>query len=132
MPLPVQCRQLSSSRALREASRHTRPCVRHTSLVAAKQRDDDDDNVTYGANWYEKTKKLGKRRSEREALDEWRFANARANNGRERKDLYTDNWDGDQYKGSGFNILTLLAALFVLVPVGGLAFAYASYGTLWG
>lgn len=35
-------------------------------------------------------------------------------------------------QGSPFNILTLLAALFVLVPVAGLAFAYTSYGVLWG
>ncbi len=31
-----------------------------------------------------------------------------------------------------WNILTFLAALFVLVPVGGLAFAFWSYGDLWG
>ena len=59
-------------------------------------------------------------------------ANWEANNGKERKDLYTDNWDGSEYKGSGFNILTLLIALSVLVPAAGLAFAYWSYGTLWG
>lgn len=35
-------------------------------------------------------------------------------------------------KGSRWNIRTLLAALFFLVPVGGLAFAFWSYGTLWG
>ena len=45
---------------------------------------------------------------------------------------YTDNWDGAEYKGSPFNILTLLAALFFLVPLAGLAFAYQSYGVLWG
>lgn len=43
-----------------------------------------------------------------------------------------DNWDGSEYKGSKFNILTLLGLLFVLVPVAGLAFAYQSYGVLWG
>jgi hypothetical protein len=43
-----------------------------------------------------------------------------------------DNWDGSEYKGSPFNILTLLGLLFVLVPVAGLAFAYQSYGVLWG
>ena len=87
---------------------------------------------------------------------------AQANNGKERKDLYSDNWDGDVYKGasrvarpfahlppphdtlcrkrahssmpagSGFNILTLVVTAFVLTPVLGLAFAYWSYGTLWG
>ncbi len=81
-----------------------------------------------------------------------------ANNGKERKDLYSDNWDGDVYKGawwrarqqargarlkwraahalpcagSGFNILNLLVLLFVLTPVLGLGFAFWSYGTLWG
>lgn len=45
---------------------------------------------------------------------------------------YTNNWDGSEYKGSQFNILTLLAVLFVLTPVAGLAFAKLTYGTLWG
>ena len=34
--------------------------------------------------------------------------------------------------GSGFNVLNLVIAAFVLTPVLGLAFAYWSYGTLWG
>jgi len=102
-------------------------------------------------------------------------ARLQANNGKERKDLYTDNWDGDVYKGacfrrvlcstspptlalrlrcvrstplrsaclthvhsplacagSRFNILNLLILAFVLTPFAGLAFAYWSYGTLWG
>jgi hypothetical protein len=46
--------------------------------------------------------------------------------------LPADNWDGSEYKGSSFNILTLLGLLFVLVPVAGLIFAYQSYGVLWG
>jgi predicted Na+-dependent transporter len=40
--------------------------------------------------------------------------------------------DGSEYKGSPFNILSLLAALFILTPLLGLVFAYWSYGTLWG
>jgi hypothetical protein len=40
--------------------------------------------------------------------------------------------DGSEYKGSSFNILTLLGLLFILTPVAGLAFAYFTYGTLWG
>ncbi len=61
-----------------------------------------------------------------------RQANLQANNGKERKDLYTDNWDGSEYKGSPFNILTFLVALFILVPVAGLVFAFATFGSLWG
>ncbi|KAG1655832.1 hypothetical protein FOA52_013288 [Chlamydomonas sp. UWO 241] len=61
-----------------------------------------------------------------------RAANSAANNGKERKDLYTDNWDGSEYKGGDNNILTWVIALFFLVPVLGLGFAYWSYGTLWG
>uniref|UniRef100_A0A7R9T639 Uncharacterized protein n=1 Tax=Ostreococcus sp. 'lucimarinus' TaxID=242159 RepID=A0A7R9T639_9CHLO len=67
-----------------------------------------------------------------EEIGRRQFANRRANNGKDRKDLYTDNWDGSEYKGSSFNILSLVAALFVLVPLGLLIFAYTSYGTLWG
>jgi hypothetical protein len=44
----------------------------------------------------------------------------------------SDNWDGSEYKGSRWNILTLLAALFFLVPVGGLVFAWQTFGVLWG
>lgn len=60
------------------------------------------------------------------------FPAPQANNGKERKDLYTDNWDGSEYKGSQFNILNLLVVLFIGVPVLGLVFAYQTYGTLWG
>lgn len=34
--------------------------------------------------------------------------------------------------GSGFNMLNLIIVAFVLTPVLGLAFAYWSYGVLWG
>lgn len=47
------------------------------------------------------------------------------------KYLYSANWQGDEYVGSRWNILTLLAGLTFFVPVAGLLFAYASYGTLW-
>jgi hypothetical protein len=89
----------------------------------------DDEQYNYGESWYEATKK---RRSDAEELARRREANFRANNGKERKDLYTDNWDGDVYKGSSFNILTVLIGIAVGVPVAGLIFAYTSYGVYWG
>ena len=46
--------------------------------------------------------------------------------------LYSENWDGDYYIGSGFNIMTVLLLTAFLVPAGGLLFAWASYGSLWG
>jgi hypothetical protein len=55
-----------------------------------------------------------------------------ANNGVDRKDLYTDNWDGSEYKGSALNIGTVLAFIAVAAPLAGLYFAYATYGVLWG
>lgn len=61
-----------------------------------------------------------------------RKANWEANNGKDRKDLYTDNWDGDVYKGSSVNVLTVLAAVSILAPIIGLIFAFQTYGTLWG
>lgn len=48
------------------------------------------------------------------------------------QDLYTNNWDGSEYKGSGNNILTWLAVLFVATPVAGLVFAKLTYGVYWG
>ena len=89
-------------------------------------------SVTYGRDWYTQTREATSRRTVREEIEYRREANRIANNGRERKDLYTDNWDGDQYKGSSFNILTVLAVISVLVPVLGLVFAYQTYGVLWG
>lgn len=61
-----------------------------------------------------------------------RQANRAANNGRERKDLYTDNWDGSEYKGSSVNVLTVIGAISILAPLIGLIFALQTYGTLWG
>ncbi|KXZ44385.1 hypothetical protein GPECTOR_68g356 [Gonium pectorale] len=114
-------------------------------------------SLDYGNDWYTKTRELAKPRTVREEIasplhpnrlplpaalfaagagayspEYRRQANLIANNGKERKDLYTDNWDGSEYKGSPFNILTLVGALFILTPVAGLVFAYWSYGTLWG
>jgi hypothetical protein len=64
---------------------------------------------------------------------EWRRqANLEANNGKERKDLYTDNWDGDVYKGRKLNVLTVILLASVLAPLAGLIFAYQTYGVLWG
>ena len=63
---------------------------------------------------------------------ERKAANWKANNGRDRKDLYTDAWDGSEFKGSKVNILTVILAISVLVPLGLVIFAVQSYGTLWG
>ncbi|KAG2444523.1 hypothetical protein HXX76_001270 [Chlamydomonas incerta] len=89
-------------------------------------------SLDYGADWYTKTRELSRPRTVREEIEYRKEANRAANNGKERKDLYTDNWDGSEYKGSPFNILTLVGALFILTPVLGLWFAYATYGELWG
>lgn len=67
-----------------------------------------------------------------ELAEERRKANWEANNGLERKDLYTDNWDGDKYKGGAVNILSVIVVVSVLTPLAGLAFAYLTYGRLWG
>ncbi len=43
-----------------------------------------------------------------------------------------ENWDGDVYKGSRWNILNLLIILFVAVPLFGLLFAYQARLLLLG
>ena len=42
------------------------------------------------------------------------------------------NRDGDRWKGSPFNVLNVILAVSVLTPLAGLAFAYWSFGRLWG
>lgn len=49
----------------------------------------------------------------------------------DRPDLYSDNWNGDEYVGSGFNELTVIVGLAVGVPAIGLAIALLGRGTLW-
>ena len=39
---------------------------------------------------------------------------------------------GDEWKGSQFNVLNVILAVSVLVPLLGLGFAYFSFGKLWG
>lgn len=99
---------------------------------AAKPASGKKSELTYGADWYTKTRELSRPRTVREEIEYRRQANLAANNGLERKDLYTANWAGSEYRGSRWNILTLVGALFVLTPVAGLVFAYVTYGTLWG
>ena len=109
--------------------------ARRRSVAAGAKKVKADDRVSYGNSWYERTRNFADARSRESAttqLERYRRANREANNGRERKDLYTDKWDGDVYKGSPFNLLTLLAVLFVAVPALGLVFAYQTYGVLWG
>lgn len=77
---------------------------------------------TYGGNAYENLMSAATRRA----------ANLAANKGQDRKDLYTDNWDGSEYKGSPFNILNIILVVSVLTPLAGIIFAYFTYGKLWG
>lgn len=46
--------------------------------------------------------------------------------------LHSSNWDGDVYVGSRWNTLSILYLIFLLTPLVGLAFAWATYGSLWG
>lgn len=59
-------------------------------------------------------------------------ANLEANKGKERKDLYTDNWAGAEYQGSPVNTLSVIVVISLLAPLLGIAFAYLSYGKVWG
>jgi hypothetical protein len=85
--------------------------------------------VQYGSDWYAATREAARPSTVREEIARRKAVNDVAY--RDRR-LNSDAWEGSEYKGSPFNILTLLAALFLLVPIAGLAFAYQSYGVLWG
>lgn len=66
------------------------------------------------------------------AADTQKAARAEAKKRIDRADLYTDNWGGDKWKGGKVNVLSIILAVSVLVPLGGLLFAYLTFGTLWG
>jgi hypothetical protein len=85
--------------------------------------------VQYGADWYAATREASKPSTVREEIARRRAVNDVAY--RDRR-LNSDAWEGSEYKGSPVNILSLLVALFLLVPVLGLGFAYKTYGVLWG
>jgi hypothetical protein len=85
--------------------------------------------VQYGADWYAATRDASKPATVREELARRKAANEVTY--RDRR-LVSDAWDGSEFRGSKFNILTLLVILFVAVPVVGLGFAYKTYGVLWG
>jgi hypothetical protein len=85
--------------------------------------------VQYGNDWYAATREAARPNTMREELARRKAVNDVAY--RDRR-LNSDAWEGSEYKGSRWNILTFLAALFVLVPVLGLGFAYQTYGVLWG
>lgn len=103
--------------------------TRRVAASAKKTGREAPQQVDYGRDWYAQTRDAT-RRTASEEIARRREANRVANNGRERKDLYTDAWDGDVYKGSPVNILTLLAALFFLVPIVGLVFAFQVSGVV--
>ncbi|MEW5314540.1 MAG: hypothetical protein WDW38_006029 [Sanguina aurantia] len=98
----------------------------------AKEPKKGGETFNYGSDWYENTRQQGTKRTIREEIEYKKQANLIANNGQERKDLYTDNWDGGEYKGSSINILTVLIALSIGVPIAGIIFAFKTYGILWG
>lgn len=105
--------------------------------VLAQRKSSNNGNskgaVTYGNDWYQQTRDaMNTKRTVREEMEMRRKANRAANNGKERKDLYTDNWDGDVYKGSSVNILSVLIVVSIVAPIIGLIFALQTYGTLWG
>jgi len=50
---------------------------------------------------------------------------------KERPDLYSKDWRGDEYVGSNWNELTVGLGIAILVPVLGLAFAFSTRGVLW-
>ncbi|GAB4816307.1 hypothetical protein N2152v2_003353 [Parachlorella kessleri] len=73
----------------------------------------------------------GKTVGEELALIHQQYTKAEAEAAAGEKKLYTENWDGDIYVGSRWNTLSILYLFFLLAPLAGLAFAWATHGTLW-
>jgi hypothetical protein len=87
--------------------------------AAGKKTTNKETNVSYGASWYEATRNPTQGRTVAQEL-------AR------RKAATWEAWEGSEFVGSSNNILTWLIVASVAAPLAGLAFAYWSYGTLWG
>ncbi|KAF8058884.1 hypothetical protein HT031_005452 [Scenedesmus sp. PABB004] len=129
--------QLQRPLQLQPAALHPRVVVTRAARQPAKPAKQQGKQraqraqVEYGAGWYEATRQAPAR-TVREEIAYRKEANRLANNGRERKDLYTEAWDGSEWKGGNVNVLTVIAAISVLVPLLGLAFAFFTFGELWG
>jgi hypothetical protein len=81
----------------RSRTRASRRLPLRVAAVRVEKDEEEAEEVTYGNGWYDATRRAAKRdrvTSTRSKLAEYRNANDRANNGKERKDLYSDNWDG--------------------------------------
>jgi hypothetical protein len=100
-----------------------------TTTTTKQQQPAQRRAVQYGSDWYAATREASRPATVREEIARRKAVNEVTY--RDRR-LNSDAWEGSEYKGSPFNILTFLAGLFVLVPVVGLAFAYNTYGVLWG
>lgn len=117
----------SASAAVVVTAAANKPSTTTTKAPAAKQQ--QQRAVQYGSDWYASTREASRPSTVREEIARRKAVNDVAY--RDRR-LNSDAWEGSEYKGSRWNILTFLAALFVLVPVVGLGFAYQTYGVLWG
>jgi hypothetical protein len=62
--------------------------------------------VDYGRDWFAATRDPSRGMTPRQEMAMRREANRAANNGLERKDLYTDAWAGSEYRGSSNNIVS--------------------------
>jgi hypothetical protein len=122
---------LAAPMRARRATTTTTTTPRTTTRAAAKKPSQRDD-VSYGRSWFEQTRDPMRGRTVAQEIERRRKANYEANNGRERKDLITENWDGSVYRGSANNVLTWIIVAAVGAPVAGLIFAYCTYGKLWG
>ena len=110
----------SSSSSLGQPSARISKVQRRVVLSRVVDRDRSSTETTEPRNWFEETRNAAAQTKRPKS------------NNVDRSDLYTDNWDGDVYKGSGVNILTVLIGFTIGVPVIGLIFAYFTFGEYWG
>lgn len=117
-------------------TRASSPVTCRASKKSASTTTGADKTSGYQEAWFRSTRSTLDAQSttegRRRVLREYVEANRKANGGREREDLYTDNWDGDVYKGNPVNVLSVILAVSIIAPLVGLVFALQTYGTLWG
>jgi len=102
----VAAAALKTSTSSTSSSRRSVVAAAAPKKTAAKRsRKEQQIPVDYGRDWFAATRDPSRGLSPRQEMQMRREANRAANNGLERKDLYTDAWAGSEYRGSSNNIV---------------------------
>ena len=103
--VPIALATPKTSTSSTSSSRSVVAAAAPKKTAAKRSRKEQQIPVDYGRDWFAATRDPSRGLSPRQEMQMRREANRAANNGLERKDLYTDAWAGSEYRGSSNNIV---------------------------